>query len=1142
MSNSQKTTFVVNDMHCPSCPKLITLNLKDKKGVSSVEANLEKKQVVVEYDPHLVTVEEIIKNIKESGYTAVVLEDRKPENKSSQKSVKVSTVDSKPISTSASSNSQIAYLNITGMHCSSCAGLIERSVKKVAGVTEANVNFATEKARIVFNPSTAKVEDLIKGVETAGYKATVPGEKEENQREKRAHEIKYWSRKFIIGLLLSLPMMLFMAYDFTNAIPFKTVIMPYAGLISLVLTTPVMFYVGSNFFAGFWSALKMKTFSMDSLIAIGTGTAFVYSLYELLRYANETGSIIGLNNTKIPDLYFETAAFLITFVSLGKWLEAKAKGRTSEAIEKLMGLAPKTARVLRGGQQVDIPVEQVVVDDTVVVRPGERIPVDGVVVSGYSAVDESILTGESLPVEKQIGSKVYTASINKTGSFEFRTTKIGADTALSQIVKLIEDAQGSKAPIQGFADKISSIFVPGVLGIAILTLVVWYFLLGASLTFSLLAFVAVIVIACPCALGLATPTSIMVGTGKGAEHGVLIKGGEPLEMAEKIKAIVFDKTGTLTKGKPEVTDFINYLSGNQAVLSVLYSIEQKSEHPLAEAIVRYGQAVGAINYPLKDFQAIPGHGVKAVVNGETFFVGNRKLMESNNIPLTASYDMERLENDGKTAMIIANKEKILGVIAVADQLKETSASVVQKLQKMGINVYMITGDNRRTAEAISRQVGITNVLAEVLPQNKAEEVKKLQEKGLKVAMVGDGINDAPALTQADLGIAMGSGADIAMESGGIVIISNDLNGVLTAIDLSRQTVGKIRQNMFFALFYNVMGIPIAARALAFLGLILKPELAGLAMALSSVSVVTNSLTLKFFRPGKSNWISSLAPVVMVAVFMGVFFEFARFSSQMGGMSSEFKSGLAAYVQQNPSAKTDINHTLVGNPSKIAFAGNVPKMFLGIDKLPDSIKVADGSNGLSGEGSVILGSKEAAMMKEEGLIKGIGSKIPNFFGLPELKVVGILAPTGTVLDEYHIFSNQNLNNLQANEDLLVVETPLEDLKLFYLYDGNNIPPQLSSVINPKKANYTLDEINYLSMAIGYDEAKMMMEEKLINKKFDTIKGLFGNNLIITGLPKKTLTGLDMMHFVPKEFKENYLKSQKSAPTPTLSDLPDAELTK
>ncbi|MCL4384644.1 cadmium-translocating P-type ATPase [Patescibacteria group bacterium] len=771
---------------------------------------------------------------------------------------------------STSGGRQVANLDITGMHCASCALLIKKSVSKVPGVTEANVNYASEKAHVVYDPSTAKVADLIKAVEVAGYHASLPNPSV-TPREKRLAEMNYWRQKFSLGVLLSFPMLLFMLYDFIPALPFRMVIMPYAGLISLLLSTPVLFYVGSNFFAGAFSALKVRTFSMDSLIAIGTGTAYVYSLIEYLSYFLTTHSLLGLNGAKVPNLYFEVASFLITFVSLGKWLEARAKGKTSEAIQKLMGLAPKTAHVKRNNELIEVPVEQVVLGDIVVIRPGDRIPVDGEIVSGYSAVDESILTGESLPVEKTVGSKVYTATINKTGSFEFRTTKIGADTALSQIIKLIEDAQGSKAPIQDFADRISAIFVPSVISLALLSFVIWFFLLHATLTFSLLTFVAVIVIACPCALGLATPTSIMVGTGKGAEYGVLIKGGEPLEIAQKVNCIIFDKTGTLTKGKPEVTDFINLSNKpDSEILSILHAIESRSEHPLAAAIVEYcKKLIPNSQLLITNFSALPGHGVTAEINGQKYLVSK---------PETSTSQIEELQSQGKTVMALSSDSKVLALIAVADQLKETSAEVIKKLQKMGITVYMITGDNRRTAEAIGRELGITHVLAEVLPQNKAAEVKALQDQGLTVAMVGDGINDAPALTQANLGLAMASGADVAMEAGSVVIMSNDLRGVLTAIDLSRQTVGKIKQNMFFALFYNVLGIPIAARALASFGLILKPELAGLAMALSSVSVVTNSLTLKLYRPGRYNWVSTLAPYIMVSAFLSIFVIFARFSS------------------------------------------------------------------------------------------------------------------------------------------------------------------------------------------------------------------------------------------------------------------------
>lgn len=777
---------------------------------------------------------------------------------------------------------QVAYLEISGMHCSSCASLIEKSLAKTNGVQEANVNFATSKARIKFDTKLATLKNLKEAVKSAGYRAEVPSEtSSKSETEKRSLEIKYWFTKFMAGLVLSLPMLFFMVYDFVPNLPFARVIMPISGLISLILATPVQFWVGNNFIQGAISAFKMKTFSMDSLIAIGTLTAFVYSTFEYVAYFINTGSLFGLDGMKIGNLYYEVASLLITFVALGKWLEAKAKGKTSQAIEKLVGLAPKTARVMREGVPVDLPVEEVVVGDIVVVRPGERVPVDGVIVSGSSSVDESALTGESIPVEKTVGAKVFTATINKTGSFEFEVQKVGADTVLSQIVKLIEDAQGTKAPIQGFADKISSVFVPTVIVIAILTFLVWYFILGSPFEFAILAFVSVIVIACPCALGLATPTAIMVATGKGAEQGILIKGGEPLETACKIETIVFDKTGTLTKGQPEVTDIVNYSDkSEQKILEILYALESKSEHPLAAAIVDYCKTRISVveTKTAKDFIAIPGHGVEAKVGGKTFLVGNRRLMELKNIHSYSFADLERLEEDGKTAMLIASAEKVLGIVAVADQVKDTTAKVVKKLQSQGIEVYMITGDNQRTANAIAKQIGITNVLAEVLPQNKAKEVKKLQAQGRIVAMVGDGINDSPALVQSDLGIVMASGADVALESGSIIIMNNDLEGILTAIKLSKETVGKIKQNMFFALFYNVLGIPVAARAFVSFGLVLKPELAGLAMALSSVSVVSNSLLLKGFNPKRFNLISRLAPIVMTAGFLFIFWQFASVSA------------------------------------------------------------------------------------------------------------------------------------------------------------------------------------------------------------------------------------------------------------------------
>src|SRR3989339_776300 len=779
-------------------------------------------------------------------------------------------------------------LNLSGMHCASCATLIERGLKEVTGVQTANVNFAAEKARVVFDTSLTTVAQLISAVEKAGYKARLNDNSDpEADRRERATVLTGYGKKFWWSFGLSLPMLYFMLFDFFSFIPLRAALLPYVGIISLILTIPVQFIIGTGFYKGMWSSLKMKTFNMDSLIAIGTSTAFFYSLVQYLNYVRITNSFIGLNGAKIPELYFETAAFLITFVVLGKWLEAKTKGQTSDAIKKLMGLQAKTARVIKNGVTVDLPIEQVVTGDIIVVRPGEKIPVDGKISKGQSAVDESMITGESIPVEKNVGDVVIGSTINKHGSFEFVATKVGGETMLAQIIRVVEDAQGSKAPIAAFADKISAYFVPAVIGIAILTGLVWYFFLGASLAFALMAFTSVIVIACPCALGLATPTAIMVGTGKGAEYGILVKGGEPLEAACKIKAIVFDKTGTLTKGQPEVTDIVSAgLADEDEVLMIAASLEKLSEHPLAEAIVKYAKDENVSLAEAVDFRAVPGQGVLGVINGRKYFLGNRKLM-TDAVGLDEQTlgkierKMHRLEEGGKTVMILSSEFELLGLIAVADTIKETTSEAVRDLQAQGLKVFMITGDNRRTAQAIARQAGIKYVLAEVLPEEKANEIKKLQAKGAKVAMVGDGINDAPALAQADLGIAMGSGTDVAMEAGGIVIIKNDLRDVLTAIKLSRETMGKIKQNMFFALFYNVISIPIAARVFVGLGLVLRPELAGLAMALSSVSVVTNSMFLRGFKPARRNWLSIIAPFIMGLFFTAVFILFARLSRMEG---------------------------------------------------------------------------------------------------------------------------------------------------------------------------------------------------------------------------------------------------------------------
>ena len=701
-------------------------------------------------------------------------------------------------------------LKLEGMHCASCSLLIEKSLKSVAGVTTANVNFGSEKA-LVTAEKAIDPQLLINATKKAGYGAIVITTSELGSHHDLAlSQSQHGGNKFILSFLLSLPLAIFMFLD-----------VPYKGVLSLILSTPVQFIIGADFYKGAWSALRMKTFNMDSLIVIGTSVAYFYSLFNFLAGSG--------------DLYFETASFLITFVVLGKWLEFKAKGKTSAAISKLMSLQVKTARVLRNGLALDIPVEQVVVGVIILVRPGEKIPVDGVVIFGSSAVDESLVTGESLPVEKTAGSKVIGGAINKTGSFEFKATRVGSETMLAQIIRLVEEAQGSKAPIQALADKVAAVFVPTVLVISLVTFGVWYLVLGASLSFSLMALTAVLVIACPCALGLATPTALMVGMGKGSEHGILIKGGEPLEAACRIKAIIFDKTGTLTQGKPEVTDVLG-----DDVIKIAASLEKHSEHPLAEEVVDKAKNTNLLS--VTNFRAVPGRGVAGVIKGTEYFFGRP----------SSSPDVNRLQTEGKTVMALTSGEKVLGLVAVADTVKLTSKEAVDRLKKQGIAVYMITGDNAKTAKAIADQVGITNVLSEVLPENKAEEVKKLQQSGLKVAMVGDGINDAPALAQSNLGIAMGSGTDVAMETGGIIIVKNDLRDVVSAIGLSKATVGKIKQNLFFALIYNCLGIPLAAGVFSYWGLYLRPEIAGLAMALSSVSVVSNSLLLRLYSSKKSD--------------------------------------------------------------------------------------------------------------------------------------------------------------------------------------------------------------------------------------------------------------------------------------------------
>lgn len=840
----KRVILKIDGMHCPSCAKLIQVELQGLSGVKKSEVNYSAKKGIVDFDPSSVSYENIVEAIENLGYKAT-LEEEEEDGTSDEEKSSVKIRD-------APNSSQI-FLDISGMHCASCALLIERELKRTQGVKEANVNFASERAQVVFDPYKTDVEELIEVIRRAGYDA-FPSQEEKTKSTDKYRDIYKIRRQFFISLALSLPLIYFMLLDFYPNFPGGEIIHPYMGVLSFILATPIQFILGSRFYKGFLVNLRLHIFGMDSLVAIGTSVAYFYSLIVYLNYVLSNRTFIYMHGKEMPHIYFETSAFLITFILLGKWLEGEAKRRTSQAVEKLIGLQAKTARVKRGDHFIDVSPDEIMVGDIILVRPGEIIPVDGEITNGYSSVDESLLTGESIPVEKGPGNTVIGGTINKTGSFEFIAKRVGKDTILAHIIHLLESAQGSRATVQDFADRVANIFVPTVLLIALITFLVWYFILGESLSFALMTMTSVIVIACPCALGLATPTALMVGIGRGAELGILIKGGDALERAEKINVIIFDKTGTLTTGKPEVTDVISFNETEGEILSISASLESLSEHPLASAIIERVQKENGNLLEVKEFKAYPGKGIQGIVNGELYFLGSPSFIsEVTGIDLEPyKEDIKYLEDKGKTVVALSNSEKILGILAISDTLKNTSKKAIEKLNSMGFDVYILTGDTKRVAFAIARDLGIgeDHIFAGVLPEGKVEIVKRFQAQGRKVAFVGDGINDAPALAQADLGIAMGQGSDVALEAGDIVLGKSDPLDVPITFELSKATLNKIKQNLFFALIYNLTGIPVAARVFAGFGILFKPEIAGLAMALSSVSVVSNAILLRKFKPSE----------------------------------------------------------------------------------------------------------------------------------------------------------------------------------------------------------------------------------------------------------------------------------------------------
>lgn len=994
-------------------------------------------------------------------------------------------------------------LNISWMHCSSCSKLIESTLNKNNFIKEAFVNFWNNKALIEFDENKISEDEILQLIEKSWYKA-----KKEN--EKQEDESSEWLQKSIFWFVLSIPLIGFMLYDFFPKLPYNTEIMPYMAILSFLIATVIQFTLWLAFYKWASAALLQKTANMYTLIAIWTTTAFAYSLYSFIIFFLETWSILGLNGMKIEWIYFEVSALLITFVCFWKYLETKSKSKTNDAIKKLMSLAPKIAFVKINWEFREIEIEKIKIWDILLVKPWDKIPVDWIIISWTASIDESMLTWESLPVDKNIGNKVMAWTQNKFSSFEMEAKNVWSGTLLSQIITLLEEASMQKSDIENFADKISKIFVPTVILLSIVTFIVWFFVLDWTFENALLLACSVIVIACPCALGLATPTAVIVWSGIAAKSWILIKWWWALEKTSLINAIALDKTGTITTGNPTLQDVKVFWDMSETqIITIAYSLENHSNHPISKAVVNYAKEKDIPLKETKNFEVLNGKWIIGKVDSQKYFIWNLAWVKDENLDIPKeiqkSYNTMLLE--GKTALFLTNESEILALISVSDTVKGTSKKAITLLQNMWIEVFMITGDNKNSASFIANQVGIKpeNIFAEVLPSEKWKIIKEIQQKWWKIAMVWDGINDSIAMEVSDVAIWMWNGNDIALESSDIVLMKNDLFDIIKALEISKNTVSKIKQNLFFSLFYNSLWIPVAAWVFLSLWFFLKPELAGLAMALSSVSVVLNSLLLKV----RIKYFSFVSLSILLIVFTSIFISFASFNT-----TDKFEKN---YTANNNEILASITDFVTTWKNKINISEtSAPKIFLFHENIPQNIKLKYWSSSLQ-EWEMILWYMEAQMMIDEWLIDGVGSELTNFFWIPKVTIVWILAKTNSAIDDVHILHSLHYDTVKwESESLKYYATPDKlAIRSFYIFDENNIPEFYKNQINPQDST----DGKYQKMYVWYTDANMMEELWLVSKVWDKMNNFFWNDVIYYKKLKKTYSAYDMMHFLPKKYFKN-----------------------